>query len=68
MFLDFFLNLSDIRLGIKSSFRQKLLLKRSKKFNACRLLDEFLQALSLFVFLLKKFFEVCSFVAYSDVP
>lgn len=30
-FLGFFLILSDIRLGIKSLFRQKLFLKRSKK-------------------------------------
>ena len=55
LFFRLFLILSNIRLGIKSLFRQKLFLKRSKKkFNVCRLSDEFSQALSLFVFLLKK--------------
>lgn len=55
LFLGFFLILLDIRLGIKSLFRQKLFLKSSKKkFKACRLSDEFLQALSLFRFSAKK--------------
>ena len=69
VFLGFLLKLSNIRLGIKPLFRQKPFLKRSKKkIKACRLSDEFLQALSLFRFSAKKSFEVCSFVAYSDVP
>ena len=54
-FFGFFLILSDIRLGIKPLFRQKPFLKRSKKkFKACRLSDEFLQALSIFRFSAKK--------------
>lgn len=54
-FLGFLLKLSDIRLGIKSLFRQKLFFEKfKKKFNVCRLSDEFLQALSLFRFCAKK--------------
>lgn len=54
---------------IKSLFRQKLFLKHSKKSSrivVCQ--TSFYKHGPFFVFLLKKFFEVCSFVVYSDVP
>ena len=68
-FFGFFLILSDIRLGIKPLFRQKPFLKRSKKSSrlvVCQ--TSSYKHCPFFVFLLKKSFDVCSFVAYSDVP
>ena len=69
VFLGFFLKLSNIRFGIKSLFRQKLFFetfKKSSRLVVCHTSSH--KQGPFFVFLLKKFFEVCSFVAYSDVP
>ena len=69
VFLGFFLKISKIRLGIKPLFRQKLFLNRSKKSSrlvVCQTSSH--KHCPFFVFLLKKSFEVCSFVAYYDVP
>ena len=68
VFIRLFLESFEYSARIKSLFRQKLFLKRSKKIKDCRLSDEFSQARSFFVFLLKKSFDVCSFVTFSDVP
>ena len=69
VFLGFFLILSNIRLGIKPLFRQKHFLKRSKKSSMCVVCQtSSFKHGPFFVFLLKKFFEGYSFVAYSDVP
>lgn len=54
---------------IKSLFRQKFFLKHSKKSSrivVCQ--TSSFKRCPFFVFLLKKSFEVCSFVAYYDVP
>ena len=64
-----FLDPFEYTARIKSLFRQKLFLKHSKKSSrivVCQ--TSFYKHGPFFVFLLKKFFEVCSFVVYSDVP
>lgn len=69
-FLVFLLKLSNIRLGIKPLFRQKPFFETFRK-KSSMLVDcqtGSYKHCPFFVFLLKKFFEVCSFVAYSDVP
>lgn len=69
VFLGFLLKLSNIRLGIKSLFRQKPFLKRSKKRSrlvVCQ--TSSYKHCPFFVFLLKNSSNSCSFVAYSDVP
>lgn len=54
LFFGFSLETFAYSARIKTLFRQKLFLKRSKKFNACLLLDEFSQARSFFRFSAKK--------------
>lgn len=67
-FLGFFWSFLDIRLGIKSLFRQKPFLKRSKKVQCVSFVRRVLTSTVLFfIFLLKNSSNSCSFVAYSDV-